>query len=119
MEQVEAFCRIAVARVADLHSKGRRTLGKKSLQQSDGLGVISFKSQLAEFGSEGTRGSSPLVYINQQFSGFLYVTFGLIHGGLKRHQLRIVWDNVQRAIVELYRDRKLSKHDVGRCRADK
>ena len=32
------------------------------------------------------------------------------HDGLRPHQLRIVWDNVQRAIVELYRDRKLSKH---------
>jgi hypothetical protein len=33
--------------------KGRWISGTASLQQSDGLGVISFKSQLADFGSEG------------------------------------------------------------------
>ena len=69
----------------DLIFKGRRNLGKTSktsLQQSDGLGAIPFKSQLDDFLFEGNPGSSPLVYINQQFSGFLQVTFGLIHGGL-------------------------------------
>src|SRR5262249_43444695 len=51
------------------------------MQQLCGLSVISFKSQLSQFGSNGRIRVRLCVYIDQQFSGFLQVTFGLVHAG--------------------------------------
>src|SRR5947208_4238469 len=76
-------------------------LSQSGLQQSNGLTVVSFKSQLNDLGFKGPARRSLCVYIRQQFSSFLQVTFGLINAGLCRHRIRIVWHNVQRSIIEL------------------
>ena len=76
-------------------------LSLSGLQQSNGLTVISFKSQLSDLDVKGLLIGSLLVYFGQEPGGFLQVTLSLINAGLCRHHIGIVWGNVQHSIIEL------------------
>ena len=102
-------------KTAPLRLRSKVELSLSGLQQSNGLTVVSFKSQLNDLSPKGGDRRSLCVYVRQQFSGFLQVTFGLLHGCLFCHQIRIVWHNVQRPNVELSRSWELSDHAVGLC----
>ena len=100
---------------APIHLRSKAELSLSGLQQSNGLAEIPFKCQLEDLTPKGRARRSLCVYLRQQLSGFLQVTFGLIDGGLLCNQIQIVWDNVQRPIVELSRSWELSNHAVGFC----
>src|SRR5882762_647984 len=84
-----------ITALVDLRSKVE--LSQSGLQQANGLTEIPFKSQLNDFGFKQQLRRSVCVYLDQQFSGFLQVTLGLINAGLRPHPVRIIWRNVQRS----------------------
>src|SRR5436309_16038340 len=88
-----------ITALVDLRSK--MELSQSSLQQANGLTEISLKSQLNDYGFEQQLRRSVCIYPDQQFSGFLQFTLGLINAGLRSHSVWIIWRNVQRSIIEL------------------
>src|SRR5262249_48349653 len=82
------------------------------------LSSIPFKSQLSDLSYEGTLRWSLCVDLHQHLSRFFQVTLSLINARFCFCQIGIVWDNIQRTIVQLQRGREFPKHGIVPCRVD-